>query len=73
MTRQQWATIHAALIAAGHTAAQILAAWQTVKAGGITRARPAAEVREAIERVLQPAPPAGKAGRPRKTTKGTAP
>jgi hypothetical protein len=73
MTRQQWSTIHAALIAAGHTPAQILAAWQTVKAGGITRARPAAEVREAIERVLQSAPPAGKAERPRKTTKGTAP
>jgi len=53
MTRQQWAAIHAALIAAGHTPTQILAAWQTVKAGGITRARPVAEVREAIERVLQ--------------------
>ena len=53
MTCLDWATIHAALIAAGHTPAQILAAWQTVKAGGITRARPVAEVREAIDRVLQ--------------------
>ena len=53
MTRQQWSAIHAALIAAGHTPAQILAAWQTVQAGGITRARPVTEVREAIERVLQ--------------------
>ena len=53
MTRLQWSTIHAALIAAGHTPAQILAAWQTVKAGGVTRDRPMVEVREAIERVLQ--------------------
>ena len=53
MTRQQWSAIHAALIAAGHTPAQILAAWQAVQAGGITRARPVTEVREAIERVLQ--------------------
>jgi hypothetical protein len=53
MTRQQWATIHASLLTAGHTPAQILAAWQTVKAGGITRGRPVSEVREAIERVLQ--------------------
>ena len=53
MTRQQWATIHASLITAGHTPAQILAAWQIVKAAGITRARPVTEVREAIERVLQ--------------------
>jgi len=53
MTRQQWSTIHASLIAAGHTPAQILAAWQTVKAGGVTRARPVSEVREAIERALQ--------------------
>jgi hypothetical protein len=73
MTAKDWFTIHAALIAAGHTPAQILAAWQTVKAGGITRARPVAEVREAIERVLQSARPGGKAGQPRKITKGTAP
>ena len=73
MTRQQWSTIHAALIAAGHTPAEILAAWQVVKAGGITRARPVAEVREAIERVLQSAPPGGKAGRSRKTTKEASP
>jgi hypothetical protein len=73
MTAKDWSTTHAALIAAGHTPAQILAAWQTVKAGGITRARPVAEVRDAIERVLQSAPPAGKAERPRKVIKGTAP